>query len=342
MKLDNPRLTAFALGELPPDERSEFEQMLRSDRDIAAEIEETREIARILRDGLCAEAGGELANHQRDAIFREVELLQKERGLSAGSAKPSESEVFAPLVVPRSTWWNRPGPWQAIAACTVAGFAAYALFVNVGGHRRAAGLNDAGEIIVQVPNDLASQLASTAGPQLVSPGKVSAENGTAASGIGDFKAASPVPKITPVVPEVNIDLPKASVTERNGQESGNPSGAAPDQGKPKGRYVVGAGNPEVANRHAAADIARADKKPGAAVDDKVAVSLKEKGLRAGSTYEEFLRVFEPVPGTPGRYRMIKSPSVEVDAEFTTPEGQPLTTLPTAESRVKQISKPYLE
>src|SRR5687767_4642192 len=108
MKIDDPKLTAFALGELPPAERPEVEAELAAHPEFAAEIEETQERAGILRMGLRGEPAGKLAPHQRDAIFRAARLAQP-------AAVPA-SERPAPLILPKAKWWDRPGPWQAIAA----------------------------------------------------------------------------------------------------------------------------------------------------------------------------------------------------------------------------------
>jgi anti-sigma factor RsiW len=345
MKADNPMLTAFALGELSLAEQAEIQQELQTDREIAAEVAETKEIARILRDGLAGEPFGELADHQRDAIFRELALVEKERSLSAGG--PSTTEAFAPLIVPRSGWWNRTGPWQAIAACSVAGFAAYALLMNVGNYRRSAS-SQAGDIVVQVPMDGNAQTAGTTGPDLISPPTPAAPTEVVASGFNGIKPRPNVPKVT-VPPNVQVDAKPPLMAEKAAKEEPlEPVAKAPDPAESpaeprRGPYVVGSSkNPELVNMLARASIARPENKIDPLTDENVALYLKDKGLRAGSTYEEFLRVFKPVPNKPGRYQIIDAPSVQMDVEFTTSEGQPLTSPPAAESRVKKISKTYLE
>jgi hypothetical protein len=308
MKVDNPKLTAYALGELSPAEQAELEQELRDDREIVAEVEETREIARILRAGLSAEPYGELAEHQRDAIFREARLLELEHkaaGFSATESPASGGETFTPMIVPRAAWWNRPGPWQGIAACAVAGLAAYALFVNVGGHRRTIGSGDPGEMIVQVPIEAGSHAASVTGPNLITPQERPANGG---------------------VPSVGVDPGKVASSPSN---------------KPR---VVGPSGSDVANMRAAADIG---KKQPAPTEENVSAYLKDRmreaeAFREGSTYEDFVRVFQPMPGNPGRFEMIRHPMIKVDAEFGAGASQTGGTSPAPDARLKQISKPYLE
>ena len=340
MKADNPMLTAFALGELTSAEHAEIDQELQKDREVAAEVAETKEIARILRQGLAAEPVGELASHQRDAIFRELELIHKERSLTGGG--PATTQAFAPMIVPRSGWWNRTGTWQAIAACTVVGFAGYALMVNVGPSRRNAG-TQAGEFIVQVPTDGAGPSAGASGPDLVSPQAGVSPGEVAASGLNGLKAPSNPPKVI-VQPSVPLDE-KPIVTNPPPERAATPDGGAaasePAPERPRrGPYVVDNKNPDVANNLAGASIARRGNKT-TITEENVATFLKEQGLRAGSTYEDFLRLFRPVPNKPGWYELINAPSIQVEAHFTTPAGQPLTSPPNAESRVKQISKDYL-
>ena len=124
MNLDDPKLTALALGELPPEDRLALESEIAAHPEFLAEVEETREMAGILRTGLRGELAGELAPHQRDAIFRAVRVAHRERESLAPSERP------APLIIPKAKWWDRPGPWQAVAACAVFGFGMYALNVN--------------------------------------------------------------------------------------------------------------------------------------------------------------------------------------------------------------------
>jgi hypothetical protein len=297
MKLDNPKLTAFVLGELSPAEQAEFEQEMQSDREIAAEIEETREIARILREGLGAERGGMLAEHHRDAIFREARLISEDQPESTGS-----SGTFAPLIIPHDGWWNRPRPWQAIAACAVAGLAAYSMFVNVGAHRREA-LTDSGDIIVQIPVENGTNVAGNTEPTLISP-KDGPAKGTVTAGLNPMNAGGP------------------------GLKS-------------RGPQVVSPGTPDWRSG------ASVGVKPGPLKDENVSTYLKERlkeaeGLKAGATYEEFARVFQPSVGNPGQFEMIRVPSIKVDAEFAAGTTNAQGNTPAANARLKQVSKPYLE
>jgi hypothetical protein len=331
MNLDNPNLTAFALGELTPAEHAEMEQQARSDREIAAEIEETREIARILRTHLVAEPCGALAEHQRDAIFREARILDLER-----RALGQTSEPFIPLIVPRATWWNRPGPWQAIAACAVAGFAAYALLVNVGPHRGGPRFSEAGEIAVGIPTDGATQNAGIGEPDLISPGARASANHVATAGLNPAKALTGAPKID-VQPMVEIGAPPALA-------QGTPNPEA-DQPKPKGPRIVGNGDGK--DWRAGADIGHRNPRTATLAEQNFAAVLKERkneadSLHEGSAYEDFARVYQPSATKPGQYEMIRTPSLKVDAEFVNAEGKAVSGTIPPDARVKRLSQPYLE
>jgi hypothetical protein len=111
----------------------------------------------------------------------------------------------------------------------------------------------------------------------------------------------------------------------------------------RGPRVVGARNPDLAG----ADLARSANRPGPQTDSTVSEILKSLGKEAGRmqegcAYADFTQVFRPMAGAAGRYEMIRCPSIKVDVEFGTAEGQPLTAPPTPESKVRKISKPYLE
>jgi len=74
MKIDpnDPRLTAYALGELTEDERVAFEQELTGDADARAEAEHIRTAAGILTETLDAEACPRLSVAQRQAVHERI------------------------------------------------------------------------------------------------------------------------------------------------------------------------------------------------------------------------------------------------------------------------------
>ena len=61
-------------------------------------------------------------------------------------------------------------------------------------------------------------------------------------------------------------------------------------------------------------------------------------FEVGSTYAEFAKVYRPSADAPGRFEMIRTPSIKVDAEFTSVNGQQLS----GDSRIEKISRPYLD
>ncbi|HEV7405881.1 MAG TPA: von Willebrand factor type A domain-containing protein [Chthoniobacteraceae bacterium] len=72
MQNEDPRLTAYALGELEPPERAEVEALLKNDPAAAAEVEEMRELAALVRRHLSTEEAPPLAPQQRDDILSEM------------------------------------------------------------------------------------------------------------------------------------------------------------------------------------------------------------------------------------------------------------------------------
>jgi len=69
MKTADPRLTAYALGEIPPAERAEIEAQLKDDPALAAELEATWSIAAQLRSELKTETPMPLTEDQRAEVI---------------------------------------------------------------------------------------------------------------------------------------------------------------------------------------------------------------------------------------------------------------------------------
>jgi Ca-activated chloride channel family protein len=65
---DDPRLTAFALGELDEQERAEFEQFLEGSEEAREAVSEIQETIGLLRDELVAEPAPSLTDEQRAAV----------------------------------------------------------------------------------------------------------------------------------------------------------------------------------------------------------------------------------------------------------------------------------
>lgn len=340
MNLDNPKLTAFALGELPPAERPEVETFLSENAEGASELRETREIARILQQGLKWEPAGSLAPHQRDAIFRAAEIAQRERA-EAASFPMSERE--AGVGVAHSAWWDRPGPWQAIAASAVIGLASYALFVNVGGPRKQMEMAGMNEIVVRVPIDVAQGAPSSGDPQLISPNGNASLAPVTTAGIDPGKMLNQAPPVKSSPLKVELNPAELAATGANGGSEERAS--APEvTPKPRGARLVSKG--PGADYRSGASIGKVEHRLAAApvTDEGVSTYLQERlkeaeRLTPGGTYEDFAKVFRPMPGTPGKFEMIRTPAIKVDAEFdsATAHGTPAP-----EARLKKVSKPYLD
>lgn len=90
---NDPRLTAFALGELDDTERPEIEAQIASCADSRKYVEEIRAMARILSDQLQTEPAPGLNTHQREAIVA---------GLPGDNGKPV-ADVLPIALAPRSS-----------------------------------------------------------------------------------------------------------------------------------------------------------------------------------------------------------------------------------------------
>jgi hypothetical protein len=336
MNLDDPRMTAFALGELPPGERAEFEKLLRTDAQAAAEVAETKEIASILRGGLQAEEGAPLAEHQRAAIFRAASLAELEQRPVPAGQQP------AAVVLTHPSWWNRPGPWQAIAACAVVGFGIYALSVppvKIGGNPVAS---KDGFVVPTPMNDAVKN------PGLASEGNTEGPKDPA--GTSPTKTNNVVQGSNAVPPNIRvpIDVPVPS-------DAKNFAGSKGEEFKDKNVQATGIPKVDVKNRVAVPLNHNALK-----LDERFADMAKPKGtapdgnqflqeriaeaaqVQVGSNGDAFLKVFSPVPGAPQKYQMRSYPAIKVDAQFVDGTGHPTDDLPTVDLKLKSISKPYLE
>ena len=260
-------------------------------------------------------------------------LAEEKRAASDSSLQP-----FAPVIVSRGSWWNRPGPWQAIAACAVAGFAAYALFVNLGHPEMGPRISGAGEIVVPVPLDGSPSGLHVAGPNLSTPPDHQTNNLPPVAGPGDAgNTLSSEPKINSVTPDVKIDVPKRlNSTPQDYVVKSDGSSAPRSSARP-----LAQGKNGIKDWAAGASVAKKDVDP--AISDYVQERVEEtKGLGVGKTYEEFSRVYQPVPGAAGQFQNIRLPSIKVDATFV-PGSVPTTgATPSPDARLKSISKPYLE
>ena len=334
MKPDDPKYTAYALDELSAGERAEVERELRTHPEFAAEIEETIEVAQILRRGLRGEPAGRLGADRREAIF-----------VAARAPMPQPVAPGRPAnVIELPKWWHRAGPWQAIAACAVFGFGVYAFMFHALKPNPPQSRSLA-ELIVPVPPDAIAASQLTGGPKLVPPNDGGPATKTGNTLINPPKPPLPKPDIISVRPAV--DIPTPPVVVQKGVDTGNSTETPVEpEGVPKrrGPSVVNQANPELA----AADIARASQKPGALNDQGMTTFFRERWREAStlhedSSYAELTELFRPVPGISGQFEMIRFPDLNVNVELVSPDGA--TVEPGANpaaARIKKISKPYLE
>ena len=104
---DDPRITAFVLGELDERETKEFQQLLEDDRDLREAVEETRRLTDQLTLGFKSEAFA-------------VEGIDKVQLLGAANDRaPSDAELpgdAAVRVTPTPLEPNRHGTWRLVGA----------------------------------------------------------------------------------------------------------------------------------------------------------------------------------------------------------------------------------
>src|SRR5947209_20629881 len=98
MHNDDPRLTAYALGELEPPERAEVEALLQNDPAAAQEVAEMRELAAVVRRHLSTEEAPPLAPQQRDDILSELNEPQVVV-MPRNQASALRSRTWMPLAI---------------------------------------------------------------------------------------------------------------------------------------------------------------------------------------------------------------------------------------------------
>ena len=69
INLEDPRLSAYALGEMNDAERREFEALLKDDAAARAEVEEIRSLAGLLTSELQAEPGEAMSDGRREKVM---------------------------------------------------------------------------------------------------------------------------------------------------------------------------------------------------------------------------------------------------------------------------------
>lgn len=97
---DDPRLTAFALGELPADERAQIAAAVAADPALAAEVEAVRAAARALASGLAqAQTGPELPADFADGLLAQLRAEEAAAAPAKVLGFPAWARWAAPLAV---------------------------------------------------------------------------------------------------------------------------------------------------------------------------------------------------------------------------------------------------
>lgn len=357
MNLDDPKLTAFALNELDANEHVEVERTILEQPLATAEVAETREMAKILRDTLQAEQPAALCDRRRDAVLRAARI-------AGNAAVALPEDVTQP-------WWRRAAAWQVAAACAVFGFGVYALSVSLGGSPKTGG-----GITASVPEQkvhIGSLAVENGGHPQAEPGlKVPAEiaGNDAASIASSLDVAKTSPRIVSSVPAGVPDklqpgtskLPHVGTIQPEVVESTDPLAqfkARADIGKvltkstaqtPGERSIyIGAISPreQVVLRSDGGEVKLTgeDASRYFVVREYLDARWREaSSLREGTTYAELARNFrhEATSGGMHRFVMIRCPSIKVDVSFATKDSGEAAWPVAADAHIRTISKPYFE
>jgi len=114
---DDPRLTAYALGELDETERAQVEAALRDDAVLAAEVDAIRALACGLEAGLARESTPSLSDAQRTEIARASDEASASRGGPGAILAITRLAAAAVVLVAVAGWWldlsvvDRIGTW---------------------------------------------------------------------------------------------------------------------------------------------------------------------------------------------------------------------------------------
>ncbi len=360
MSLDDPRITAFALNQLPASERAEIERLLQSNRAASDEVAKTQQVAGILRNTLQAEPAEGLTSRHREAIFRAALTV----------SHPADTQR---KIIPHPALWQRAGFWQAAAACVICGFGVYAITARLYGPAQSG----RGNVATNTPKELSVQIgalshdasdANPGTPEILSPANAKpAERHTLIAKIDTSKTQ-----------RINATTPTGSEpAERDAKLRGIPGLPA---------TVAVAPAPETDPIAALRRSASIGKKPSSTTTDrtliapqltatrpaepitlsgdlgKVTLTSQEaaafsttrdylqarwkeaSSLQAGDTYQTLARHFRHdggiTSGKSHRFVMIRCPLIKMDVEFA--GGEPQKTALPPGTRIEKISRPYFE
>lgn len=147
MNSDDPKFTAYALGELDPVERAEIEVELASNPALREELDGMIGLVSGLREELMQEEGERLTAEQRATVL--------------GNAVSSAAQKVVARPAP---WWRAAGFLSAAAACVVVGIGAWLVGRAQSPYRHVAETNDSERPGIQILPDPA---LSTSVPEIV-------------------------------------------------------------------------------------------------------------------------------------------------------------------------------
>ena len=352
MRLDDPRITAFALDELPASERAEIERFLQTERAASDEVARTKEFAGVLRNTLHAEPAEGLTSRHREAIFRAALAVNQKTDLER-------------KIITHPALWQRAGFWQAAAACVICGFGAYAITSRLYGPAHSGQENsvakNANEISVQigqVGKDISD--ANAGEPDVTSPANATpAERHSLVAKIDAARTqrvATSNPATGDVPPKLQ-GVPALPATVASVPENTDPI-AEIRRGASIGKKPasVNAAHTIVATQLASTKPAEPMTLPGdlgqvtltseeAATFSTTREYLQTRwqeasSLHAGDSYATLAQHFRhdgaSTSGKSQHFVMIRCPLIKVDVEFTSEAPQK------ADTRIEKISRPYFE
>lgn len=365
MNHDDQKLTAYALDELPPEDRAQIEALLREQPSAAAEVRETKEMAGLMRNLFHAELTEGLTPRRREAILAEAITC---------AAAQAEAPTPSNIITSGRIWWQHTGFWQAAAACAVFGFGVYAITSTL------ATKSNPGPAIAQNSGmkvgigNLGAEPAPV--PAMVPIESVPEENPSAQpSGASALANGTPTqPRVLPTPQSTNIasqlalpDKPsmprqptmispsadparsllpseRASIGVRTKPlprgENGRPGAMSYGSSNPGEKLVLPTDGGEVT-------LSGGEASRYYATHEFLAVRWQEaSSIREGNTYADLARYFRRDGGSGSketqRFVMIRCPYIKVDVEFAGEPGKALAWPVPPETKLRTVSRPYFE
>ena len=362
MNHDNPKLTAYAFNELPPEDRAEIEALLQEQPAAAEEVAQTEEMAGIMRKLFRAELTETLTPRRREAVLAAARVQ-----LAPASAPPP-----ANVITPHPAWWRRTSTLQWAAACVVFGFGVYAISsalmspsptpgtlarnpgVEVGIHGlvNTPPTNDGHQPNMVVPPENKASAGLTNNVLPTPGGRIGMEVKSNTPTVEVPKLDS-IPRnavaVTPVTPRIQPTVVNGNPAP--GREFLNSAGASLGHPRPLKGPTYGSANPGVKTMLPGdlgeVTLTAEEASRYYASNEFLNARWQEaSSVREGNTYADLALHFRRDGGSQGpeaqRFVMIRCPFIKVDVKFGT-ESESTPPWPvTPETRIKTISKPYFE